>query len=177
MELEISAVNVKELQDRSLIMIKEKAAKHGIEIQNNAKDNVNRLIFSADMRKLKQVMFNLLSNAVKFTPDGGVISIDSSLEGENLVISVSDTGIGISPENQKKLFQEFFQVKSGAVDKTPGTGLGLAITKRIIELHGGRIWVESRGEICGSKFTFTIPVKPVNAGHKVQEPTPEVVLR
>ncbi len=177
MELEISAVNVKELQDRSLIMIKEKAAKHGIEIQNDAKDNVNGLVIGADMRKLKQVMFNLLSNAVKFTQDGGMISVNSALEGENLVMSVTDTGIGISPENQKKLFQEFFQVKSGAVDKTPGTGLGLAITKRIIELHGGRIWMESRGENCGSKFTFTIPVRRINEGNKDQETNPVVVLR
>lgn len=177
MELEISAVNVKELQDRSLIMIKEKAAKHGIKIINNSNDNMSGLFISADMRKLKQVMFNLLSNAVKFTQDGGSISIDSALEGDYLVMSVSDTGIGISPENQKKLFQEFFQVKSGAVDKTPGTGLGLAITKRIVELHGGRIWAESGGENRGSKFTFTIPAQPINNGTNNQEPAPVIFSR
>jgi PAS domain S-box-containing protein len=177
MDLEISPVNVKDLQDRSLIMIKEKAVKHGIEIQNNSQDCINGLVISADMRKLKQVMFNLLSNAVKFTQDGGCISIDSSLEGDYLVMSVSDTGIGISLENQKKLFQEFFQVKSGAVDKTPGTGLGLAITKRIIELHGGRIWAESAGENCGSKFTFTIPAKPIKEENKYQESPPVIFLR
>ena len=72
-------------------------------------------------------------------------------------ISVADTGIGISPEDQKKIFQNFFQVRNGLVDKTPGTGLGLALTRRLVELHGGTIRVESQGMGKGSRFSFIIP--------------------
>ncbi len=159
MELEVSPVNVKELQEGSLIMIREKALKHRIELKSNAAEELAGLEIPADRRRLKQVMFNLLSNAVKFTPDGGKISIDSRRDGNQVVVSVSDTGIGIAPQNQKRIFEEFYQVKGGTTDKTPGTGLGLSISRRIVELHGGRIWLESAGEGKGTLFAFTIPVR------------------
>jgi len=76
-----------------------------------------------------------------------------------LEISVEDTGIGISPEDQEKIFEEFHQARSSLTDKTPGTGLGLSLTKRLVEMHKGRIWVESEGEGKGSRFCFTLPVK------------------
>jgi signal transduction histidine kinase len=104
-------------------------------------------------------MFNLLSNSAKFTPDGGLIKLEAHYEGADLVISVSDTGIGMTSQEQKRLFEAFYQASGGIKGKTPGTGLGLAITRSIIEKHGGKIWMESKGTNMGSTFTFTLPVK------------------
>jgi len=179
MELEVSQVNIKSLLEGSLILIKEKAYKHGISLDLQVPESLSDLEIQADERKLKQVMFNLLSNAAKFTPDGGEIRVKADLieEFRNLgiqgfdnssipqslnpliQISVADSGIGISPEDQEKIFEEFHQVRSSYTDKTPGTGLGLSLVKRLVELHGGRVWVESEGEGKGSRFSFTLPVK------------------
>jgi signal transduction histidine kinase len=102
-------------------------------------------------------MFNLLSNAAKFTPDGGAITVKALKEREELVVSVSDTGIGIKQEDQERIFSEFEQADSMVKQRQSGTGLGLALTRRIVELHGGKIWVESEGEGKGSTFFFSIP--------------------
>jgi len=158
MELEPSQVNIKDLLDSSLVMIKEKAHKHGIGLDLKVPEEMSELKIQADERKLKQVMFNLLSNAAKFTPDGGVITVQADQKGEELIVSVEDTGIGIAPEDHEKIFDEFYQAKGGRKDKTPGTGLGLPLTKSLVEMHGGRIWVESEGEGKGSTFGFVIPV-------------------
>lgn len=158
-ELELAPVNIKSLLENSLIMIKEKAAKHGIGLEIQVPEELADLEIQADERKLKQVMFNLLSNAVKFTPDGGNITVEAGKEQEELTLSVADTGIGIALNDQKKLFEEFYQVKGGKTGKTPGTGLGLALSKRFVELHGGRIRMESKGEGKGSRFSFTLPLK------------------
>ena len=103
-------------------------------------------------------MFNLLSNAAKFTPDGGAIRVEGRKEGKELIISVSDTGIGIAPKELERVFEEFYQTTGGIKDKTPGTGLGLSLTRNIVEMHGGRVWVESEGPGKGSRFTFTLPI-------------------
>ena len=114
-------------------------------------------ILVADEAKLKQIMYNLLGNAIKFTPEGGEIDIDISIVENMVRISIIDTGIGISLEDQKKLFRPFTQLDSSYGRKYQGTGLGLALTKELVELHGGRIWVESEvGK--GSTFSFEIPV-------------------
>jgi len=111
----------------------------------------------ADERKVKQVVLNLLSNAVKFTPDGGSISVRATLDTDCVEVAVRDTGIGIALEDQAAVFEEFTQVGRDYTKKAEGTGLGLALTKRIVELHGGRIWLESApGE--GSTFAFTLPL-------------------
>jgi signal transduction histidine kinase len=111
----------------------------------------------ADFLRFKQLLTNLLSNAVKFTPEGGAVRLDSRAEGKFVLTSVSDTGTGISPEEQQRLFRDFFRAsnaKEGAID---GTGLGLAITKRLVEQHGGTITVESElGK--GSCFAFSLPL-------------------
>ena len=107
-------------------------------------------------------MFNLLSNAVKFTPDHGRITVGARREGAELIVSVADTGIGIDPEDQRKIFDEFYQARSGLRDKTPGTGLGLPLSKRLVEMHGGRIWVESEGIDKGSLFAFFLPIQGAN---------------
>jgi PAS domain S-box-containing protein len=158
MELDISSVKIKDLLQNSLVMIKEKALAHSISLETQTAEDIEGLEIMADERKLKQVMFNLLSNAVKFTPDGGAIKVEGRREGEELIISVSDTGVGISSQEQKRIFEEFYQVSGGVKDKTPGTGLGLSLTKGIVEMHGGRIWVESEGLGKGSRFTFTLPI-------------------
>ena len=116
-------------------------------------------------------MYNLLSNAVKFTPDGGSISINASnchLEHNNdqdetntaktgIRISVSDTGIGLKPDDLKRIFNSFEQVENSSTRKFQGTGLGLSLTRRLVELHGGEIWAESKGEDKGTTFHIAIP--------------------
>lgn len=157
-ELEMSAVNIKELLQNSLVLVKEKALAHGISLNVQTSENIDTLEVRGDVRRLKQVMFNLLSNATKFTPDGGSITIEAKKDGTELLISVSDTGIGITPEEQRKIFREFYQISGSMQNKNPGTGLGLVITKNIVEKHGGRIWVESEGLNRGSRFIFTLPI-------------------
>ncbi|HSA79432.1 MAG TPA: GAF domain-containing protein, partial [Geminicoccaceae bacterium] len=110
-----------------------------------------------DERRLTQVLMNLVSNAIKFT-EAGAVSIRAKVEDGNFLIAVSDTGIGIATEDQERVFEEFKQVDSSSTRKKGGTGLGLAIARRIVELHGGRIWVESTlGE--GTTFYFTLPLR------------------
>ena len=120
--------------------------------------------------RFKQILYNLLSNAVKFTPKGGRISIECVDDWDFVRVSVTDTGIGIRPEDQKVVFEEFRQVEGNAGDTQQGTGLGLAITKRLVEQQGGQISVESEfGK--GSRFTFSLlAVEPGSAGHAVEEP-------
>ena len=159
LELELSRVNIKDLLENSLVMIREKAKDHRINLDTHIPEELSDLKIQADERKLKQIMFNLLSNAAKFTSDGGAITVQADQKGEEIMVSVEDTGIGIAPEDHEKIFDEFYQVKSGLTDKTPGTGLGLPLTKRLVEMHGGRIWIESEGEEKGSKFSFTLPIR------------------
>ena len=111
----------------------------------------------ADERKIRQVVLNLLSNAIKFTPEGGQIEVAAAPKDAFVEMSVSDTGIGIAPEDQEAVFEEFRQVGT-AEKKAEGTGLGLTLCRKFIELHGGRIWVTSQVGV-GSTFTFTIPVR------------------
>jgi CheY-like chemotaxis protein len=114
----------------------------------------------ADQGKFKQVLYNLISNAVKFTPEGGTVTARAQILDNSLHVSVSDTGIGIQKENQERIFMEFEQVDSSYARQQQGTGLGLALTRKLIELHGGRIWVESEGiEGKGSTFKFVVPLQ------------------
>ncbi|MGH9499923.1 MAG: PAS domain S-box protein [Terriglobales bacterium] len=120
----------------------------------------------ADRVRFKQVMYNLLSNAVKFTPKGGRVSIECFEAGSHVSLSVTDTGIGIRPEDQRMIFEEFRQVEGSSVAAQQGTGLGLAITRRLVEQQGGKVSVASElGK--GSRFTFTLP-----AGAKVSLAVP-----
>ncbi len=159
MELERGPVVVKELLENSLVMIKEKASNHSIKLEIDLAPEIEGLNIQADERKLKQITFNLLSNAAKFTPDRGHIQLSAKCEDGKLVIAVTDSGIGISPEKQEKVFDEFYQAESGLKDKTPGTGLGLPLSRKMVEMHGGEIWCESEGEGKGSRFVFTIPLE------------------
>jgi signal transduction histidine kinase len=118
---------------------------------------------------LKQIMFNLLSNAVKFTPDGGKIRVSGqtqrSADGAAWVtVSVADTGAGLRPEQLDRLFTPFLQMESSKYSSGEGTGLGLSITRRLVELHGGRVRAESAGPGEGSTFHFTLPVTGLSTG-------------
>jgi len=159
LELEESTVAMKSLLTDSLVMIKEKAMKHGLRLDLRIQDELSDLKIQADERKLKQIMFNLLSNAAKFTLDGGVITVEARQEEDELIVAVSDTGIGIKHDDLTRVFGEFEQLDSTYARQQQGTGLGLALTQRLVELHGGRIWAESEGEGKGSIFTFIIPIE------------------
>ena len=157
MEMESSSVGIKALLNDCKAMMDEEANEHRITLDCELAPEIEDLVIQADGPKLRQVVINLLSNALKFTPDGGHVTVAAKLEDGQLVVAVEDTGIGISQENQERVFEDFFQVKNDVTDKTPGLGLGLGLTRRYVEKHGGRIWVESEGEGSGSRVVFTIP--------------------
>ena len=154
MGLDVDAFDLPAAIDDALLLMRERAGRRGIVLERHVDERVGEI--QADQRKVKQVLLNLLSNAVKFTPEGGRIEVRAGIAGGAVEISVTDTGIGIAPEDQEAVFEEFRQV--GRSDKkAEGTGLGLALCRKFVELHGGRIWVKSQiGQ--GSTFTFTIPV-------------------
>jgi PAS domain S-box-containing protein len=156
MELELSPFSLKESLDASIIMLKEKALKGGIEIHLDL-DPAADISLVADQRKLKQILFNLLSNAVKFTPSAGTVHVSAGRDEDFIEITVKDTGIGIREEDIPRLFQAFTQLESVYTKGFEGTGLGLALTRQLVELHGGRIWMESEFG-SGSSFSFTIPI-------------------
>ena len=155
MELELATFDLPLAIDNARTFVRERATKHGINLDVTVDERLGD--FVGDERKIKQVLLNLLSNAVKFTPEGGRIGIKARQADGSVEISVSDTGIGISSEDQAQIFEEFRQVGGDYAHKREGTGLGLTLAKKFVELHGGKIWVESEvGK--GSRFIFTLPI-------------------
>jgi signal transduction histidine kinase len=155
MELEAADFDLPTAIENAVTLVRERAIRRGITLDRTFDERLGMI--RADERKVKQVLLNLLSNALKFTPEGGRIDVRAVMHDDRAEISVIDTGVGIAPEDQEAVFEEFRQV--GTADKkVEGTGLGLALSRKFIELHGGRIWVESQiGH--GSTFTFTLPVR------------------
>jgi PAS domain S-box-containing protein len=154
LELSPAEFDLPETCDNALVLMKERANRGGVTLHKELEEDIG--VITADERKVKQVLINLLTNAVKFTGEGGSVTLRGRYSGDEVVISVIDTGIGIEKEDRELVFQEFRQVDSEHTRKHEGTGLGLALSKRLVELHGGRIWVESEpGQ--GSTFTFTLP--------------------
>jgi GAF domain-containing protein/anti-sigma regulatory factor (Ser/Thr protein kinase) len=161
MELELATFDLPLAIDNARTFVRERATKHGINLDVTVDERLGD--FVGDERKIKQILLNLLSNAVKFTPEGGRIGINARQTDGAVEISVSDTGIGIAPEDQAKIFEEFRQVGGDYAHKKEGTGLGLTLAKKFVELHGGIIWVESEvGK--GSTFTFTLPTNVRSEG-------------
>jgi GAF domain-containing protein/anti-sigma regulatory factor (Ser/Thr protein kinase) len=154
MELHLTAFDPGATIDNSVMLVKERASRRGIAVSVEVDEKLDRWV--GDERKIRQVILNLLSNAVKFTPEGGRIDIRARREGDEMVVAVSDTGIGIKPEDQARIFEEFQQAGTDYTKKAEGTGLGLALSRKFVELHGGAIKVESV-EGKGSTFTFSIP--------------------
>jgi signal transduction histidine kinase len=154
MELEPADFDLPTAIENALILVRERASRRGIALGHTIDERLG--MTRADERKVKQVLLNLLSNALKFTPEGGRIDVRAGLAANVAEISVTDTGVGIAPEDQDAVFEEFRQV-GGADKKAEGTGLGLALCRKFVELHGGRIWVKSQVG-AGSTFTFTLPL-------------------
>jgi signal transduction histidine kinase/CheY-like chemotaxis protein len=168
MDLELGTFSLPDALRNGLTMVRERAGNHGIALTLDV-DPALRLI-RADERKVKQVVFNLLSNAVKFTPDGGQIVVRAGVSGDDVVVAVRDTGVGIAPDEQDLVFEEFRQARSSSNRRHEGTGLGLALCKRFVELHGGHIWVESEQGL-GSTFTFTLPSAAAAPGRRAGDDT------
>jgi signal transduction histidine kinase len=156
MELELANVSLAQALQSGLTMHGERASAGGVTLGLSVEPD--EILIQADERKLRQVVFNLLSNAVKFTPPGGHIDVSAHLSNGVVEVAVADTGAGIAREEQELIFEEFHQVRSNSRDHHEGTGLGLALARRFIELHGGRLWVESAVG-AGSTFRFTLPVE------------------
>jgi signal transduction histidine kinase len=154
MELELTDFDLPTALDSALTLIRERVGRRGITLQTSVDDRLGQI--RADERKIRQVVLNLLSNAIKFTPEGGRIEVGAVPKDGLVEVSVSDTGVGIAPEDQEAVFEEFRQV-GAAAKKVEGTGLGLTLCRKFVELHGGRIWVKSQLG-AGSTFRFTIPV-------------------
>ena len=154
MELNLSDFNLPTAIDNTLMLMRERAHRREVTLDRTIDERL--VTVHADERKVKQVLLNLLSNALKFTPEGGRIEVRAAIRDGSAEIAVTDTGVGIAPEDQATVFEEFRQV-GAASKRVEGTGLGLAISRKFIELHGGRIWVESElGK--GSTFAFTVPL-------------------
>jgi signal transduction histidine kinase len=161
MELDLSCFDLGLLLEHSATLVRERAQRHGLTLELEVGDGLAEWV--ADARKVKQVVVNLLSNAVKFTPNGGRVSVRArhlngvdGRAGECAEISVSDTGVGIAPEDRALVFEEFRQAGGDVLRKAEGTGLGLALVRRFVELHGGTISLDSAPG-AGSTFRFTLP--------------------
>jgi len=158
MEVRLAPVAVAEVVAQALATVQPLAARKGIALFVAA-EGAGEIV--ADEGRLTQILLNLLSNAVKFTPEGGRVTVEAVRLPDVVQVSVSDTGIGIAPEDHDRIFDEFQQIDGSASRRQEGTGLGLALTRRLVELHGGRIWVESAlGQ--GSRFYVTLPSRPAS---------------
>ncbi len=168
MKLETKPIELQPFLEMSLKMIRERALKHGLAISLEVAPEIS--IVQADKRKLKQIVYNLLANAAKFTPDGGSIGVRAEIMSHEvsltdleqkpqtwLKISIKDSGIGIKQEDLERIFKSFEQADGSHSRHYQGTGLGLSLTRRLVELHQGRIWADSKGPGLGSTFSFIIP--------------------
>jgi signal transduction histidine kinase len=154
MDLELSRVAISDLLHSAISMHAERASRGGVELALTTEPE--EITITADERRVRQIVFNLLSNAVKFTPTDGRVDVSAHLNHSHVEVAVADTGPGIAPDEIESIFEEFEQTADGK--QAEGTGLGLPLSRKLVELHGGRLWVESEpGQ--GSTFRFTLPVR------------------
>ena len=171
-EIILSDVDLSELLDHCWVIIREMVTKKELNFKMKVSEDLKEKTILADNVRLKQMVINLLSNAVKFTPAGGSIRLEAEILRKHILISVSDTGIGLKAEDQKRIFDAFEQLDSSFSKQEHGTGLGLALVRNLVELHGGSISVESDGEGMGSTFRLIFP--HIEAGkHLDSQLTPE----
>lgn len=186
MKLSLQKVYLNDCIEQTLAMTASQMQQKFLILETTLDPEIRSVI--ADISKLREIVLNLLSNAMKFTPKNGLIRVSTKLKNEVVYVSISDTGIGIEAENLEKIFSEFFQADHIRDEALGGTGIGLAITKRLVELHGGSIWVESEPG-CGSTFIFTLPIhipsissltsleqKPAFAIEKIEIPTSKILI-
>jgi len=178
MVLEPTEFSLQEALEHGLALVRERASRHGIRLHLDVAPNVRPV--QADELRIKQVIVNLLSNAVKFTPDGGRVDVRAQANRSEVLVTVSDTGTGVAAEDRERIF-DAFQQGGRTAPTTEGTGLGLTLSKRIIELHGGRIWLDSEVGV-GSTFGFAIPAgapaaeaRPDDSGRQDRERTVVVI--
>ncbi len=156
-QLDVAPFLLQEALERGVVMVRERATQDEVQVTLAADPKVG--LVAGDERRIRQVIYNLLSNAVKFTPAGGAVDVSATRVNGEVRVSVADTGPGIPAEDLDRIFEEFQQTDAG-IEQREGTGLGLALSKRLVELHGGRIWVDSElGQ--GSTFVFTLPAGPI----------------
>ncbi|HLQ31401.1 MAG TPA: response regulator, partial [Chloroflexota bacterium] len=158
MELRPEPLQLNDLVQSCVAIVQPLASKKRIAIE--ASCSPERVMIEADPARLKQILYNLLSNAVKFTPEGGQVQVTAEVNDEECRVSVRDSGIGIKPEDQAAIFDEFHQVERGITREQEGTGLGLSLVRRLVDLHHGHIWLDSAAGK-GSCFTFAIPVSAI----------------
>lgn len=169
MELDIGKFDAGLALENAVTLVRGKCLRHGITLNIELDPGLGKII--ADERMFKQILLNLLSNAIKFTPEGGTVTVSASNRPQTIEITVSDTGIGISPEDQQTIFEEFRQAGIDSSQASEGTGLGLTLTKKFIEMHGGSISVESEVGT-GSTFAFDIPLSQtmaIEAGNQQEQ--------
>ena len=166
MELEVAPLSLPDLMEHGLAMVRERAIQHRITLSLDVAPEAG--VVWGDELKLKQLVLNLLTNAVKFTPDGGSVDAMATVEGAEARVTVRDTGIGIAGDEQERIFEAFQRGGRSPQASAEGTGLGLTLSKRIVELHGGRLWVTSRPGT-GSTFGFAIPVDAVRRSIAARE--------
>jgi signal transduction histidine kinase len=156
MDLDLSRFSVPMAIDNAMVLVRERALRHQLQLRADIAPDVSDLV--ADERKFKQILINLLSNAVKFSYPHGWVVVIARRDTNGVMVTVKDSGMGVAPQDQAAIFEEFRQLKSSVSAKFEGTGLGLSLAKRLVELHGGRIWVESAlGK--GAAFSFTLPAR------------------
>jgi two-component system sensor histidine kinase/response regulator len=165
MDMEWADVDLTRLIARLVQMSRERAVRQGIQLRMEVCPTLTSV--RADERRLKQLLYNFISNALKFTPEGGQITVGAQVAGETVVLRVSDTGVGIAPQEQEKIFDSFYQVDSTLTKSKQGTGLGLALVRKIADLHNGRVWVKSE---VGKGSTFFMEW----AGRSLHHPTPSL---
>ena len=169
MELCTGKELIDEFKEMADSMVREK----GLHLETEIDPDIADLHITAVPFMLKIAVRHLLDNAVKFTPDGGTIFFSALLNTNWLNISVKDTGIGIDPKDQDRIFEDFVQLKMGMRDKTPGLGLGLGLVRRIAKIHGGEIKVQSKGEGKGSEFILMLPINKVDKNEKNKNYLPD----
>ncbi len=153
MSLRIEHVPLSDVISNAANAIRPRAAMKSLTLEA---DNLYTGLVAVDPMRLKEVFYNLLSNAVKFTPAGGSVTLETEEDGDFVRTTVADSGIGIPADQHEQVFEKFYQVGYATKGVKEGTGLGLAICRRLVEMHGGRIWIESEPG-CGSQFHFTVP--------------------
>lgn len=158
MTLQRTTVSLNSLLSEILELVSDMVDKKGLQLSVEGIDELPDL--HIDELKIKQVVYNLLSNAVKFTPNGGNIGLRAKKTARNVEVFVWDTGVGIADENMEKIFEGFFRVDTPYSRVTEGTGLGLPLSRKMVELHGGKLTVESRGLGLGTSVKFTLPFEP-----------------